>query len=87
MVRVLRDTRPTAAELQSWPVIVDVVTAGACFGLGRDASYAAARAGDLPGVVRIGRKYAVVTAALRQALGVPNRRPAVDCGEIAGDAA
>jgi hypothetical protein len=61
---------PTPDELRAWPVTVDVPTAGRCFGLGREASYRAAHDGTLPGVVKIGRRFVVVTARLREALGV-----------------
>jgi hypothetical protein len=39
---------PTAADVLTWPVTVDVPTAGRCFGLGRDVSYELARTGGFP---------------------------------------
>ena len=48
---------------------MSVPVAGAYFGLGRDAAYAAARRGDLP-VIRIGRRVVVSTAELRKLLGI-----------------
>jgi hypothetical protein len=62
---------PTAAEVRRWPVTVDVVTAGRCFGLGRDASYRAAADKSLPvPVLRLGRRLLVTRAALLDALGI-----------------
>jgi hypothetical protein len=69
---------PTAEEIRGWPVTVDVVTAGRCFQLGRDASYDAARRGEFPvPVIRVGRRLVVVTAALRSTLGVEDRPGAI----------
>jgi hypothetical protein len=45
-----------------WPV------AGRALGLGRSATYEAAARGEIPGLIRVGRKYGVATAALRRAL-------------------
>ena len=40
--------------------------------LGRSAMYAAVRAGEVPGVIRIGRTIRISRAALERWLGVPN---------------
>lgn len=62
---------PTAAELATWPLTVDVPTAGRCFRLGREASYLAVRRDEFPvPVIRVGKRLVVVTAHLREALGV-----------------
>ena len=63
-------TPPTPDEMLRWPVTVDVVQAGRAFGLGREAAYRAAAAGELPGAIRIGRRWRVISARLREALGV-----------------
>jgi hypothetical protein len=48
--------------VELWP------TVGQAFGLGRSATYAAAARGDIPGVIRIGRRCIVSTAAVRRLL-------------------
>lgn len=48
---------------------ITVEEAGRILGVGRSAAYAAARSGDLPGVIRIGRKLRVSVSALRHLLG------------------
>ena len=54
--------RTDIAEL---PHVVDVPTAGALFGLGRDGSYRLARSGGFPvPVLRLGRRYVVTRASL-----------------------
>ncbi len=47
---------------------VSVPTAGKKLGLSRGAAYAAATRGDLPGVLRIGKRLLVSKAALNKAL-------------------
>lgn len=69
-----------------WP------TAGRALGLGRTATYAAARAGEIPGLMRIGALYRVATAELRRALGLDQedrdaRTDQTDDQEGEGDAA
>jgi hypothetical protein len=49
--------------------VVSVPEAGSLLGLGRSASYEAARRGEIP-IVSIGRKLVVPTAPLRRLLGV-----------------
>jgi hypothetical protein len=64
---------PTAEEIRRWPVTVDVPTAGRCWLLGRDASYAAARRGEFPvPVIRAGRRLVVTRASVIAALGIGN---------------
>lgn len=61
----------TAAEIRSLPATIDLVTAGAIFGIGRTTAYHLARAGDFPcRVLRIGRTYRVSTADVLVALGL-----------------
>jgi hypothetical protein len=55
------EDRPTVPV---WP------TAGRALGLSRSSTYLAAQRGDLPGLLRIGGRYMVATAALRRALGL-----------------
>jgi hypothetical protein len=59
----IRMSVPTADERPTMPV----EEAGGHIGLGRTASYEAARRGDLP-TIRIGRRVVVPTAALRRLL-------------------
>ena len=47
---------------------VTIPTAGRMLGLSRGASYEAAKRGDLPGLLRIGRRLMVSKAALHRAL-------------------
>jgi hypothetical protein len=50
---------------------MSLVAAGACFGLGRTASYRAARAGHFPvEVIRVGGRIRVATALVVDALGL-----------------
>jgi hypothetical protein len=62
----------TVAEIDALPVVVDLVTGGSIFGLGRSASYELARRGEFPvPVLRVGHRYRVVTAHIRAALALP----------------
>ncbi len=65
-------TRQWAAdEVAALPVVVDLVTAGSVLGMGRTSAYEAARRGEFPvPVLRVGHRYRVVTAHLRQLLGL-----------------
>jgi len=47
---------------------VTIPAAGKLIGLSRGASYEAAKRGDMPGVLRIGRRLMVSKAALQRAL-------------------
>ncbi len=55
------------AESRPWLTVPEGGRLG--FGLGRSASYEAARRGDLP-TVRVGRRIVVPTAVLRRMLGL-----------------
>ncbi|KGH48252.1 hypothetical protein IN07_03355 [Modestobacter caceresii] len=68
----------TADEVRDLPVVVDLVTAGSALGMGRTASYELARRGEFPvAVLKVGHRYRVVTAHLRELLGVqPDGEPA-----------
>jgi hypothetical protein len=59
------ESRPT---VPLWP------TGGRALGLGRSATYEAAARGEIPGLIRIGHKYVVATAALRDALHLDDHR-------------
>ena len=54
--------------MQLWPQV------GKLLGLGRAATYEAARRGDIP-TMRFGRRIAVPTAALRRMLGIDTPEP------------
>ena len=51
---------------------VSVETAGKAFGLGRNAAYAAVKNGQIPSI-KLGKKIAVPTAAIRRMLGIENQ--------------
>ena len=55
------EERPTVSL---WPI------AGKALGLSRSSAYAAAARGEIPGLIRIGGRYRVATAALRCALSL-----------------
>ena len=58
-------------EVRALPVVVDVVTAGRCCGLGRDTSYRLARSGQFPvPVLSLGRRLVCKRADLLAALGI-----------------
>jgi hypothetical protein len=58
-------------EARSWPVTVDVATAGRAWGIGRDRAYALARQGRFPvPVLRLGRYLRVTRASVLEALGI-----------------
>lgn len=74
-LRAIADEHPRchvmAAEIATWPVTVDVPTAGAAFGLGRAQSYELARRDEFPvPVLKLGHRYRVVTAHVRELLGI-----------------
>jgi excisionase family DNA binding protein len=54
-------------ELKAQPT-TDVETAARALGVGRQTAYAAARAGTLP-VIRVGRKFRVLTKPLLRMVG------------------
>ncbi|MGW1278046.1 hypothetical protein ACWD4V_13980 [Streptomyces tsukubensis] len=61
----------TRDELLALPAIIDIVTGGRAFGVGRTTAYALARTGDFPcRVIRAGRGYRVVTADLLRVLQI-----------------
>ncbi len=61
----------TADDVRQLPVDVDLVTAGSVLGMGRTAAYEAQRRGDFPvPVLRVGHRFRVVTAHLRELLGL-----------------
>jgi hypothetical protein len=68
-----RSTRqvPTADEIRSWPVTIDVRTAGRAWGMGRDQAYRLAREGSFPvPVLHIGRCLRVTRSTVLKALGI-----------------
>lgn len=55
----------TLDEIRSWPVTVDVPTAGRAIGISRSYSYALAERGEFPcRVLRVGSRYRVPTAGI-----------------------
>ena len=60
----------TIADIAHLPT-VDVPVAGQLLGIGRDAAYAAAAAGQIP-ALRLGRSLRVPVPRLLEMLGVPN---------------
>jgi hypothetical protein len=61
-------------EVRALPVVVDVVTAGRCWGLGRDTSYRLARSGEFPvPVLSLGRRLVCTRADVLTALGIDGR--------------
>jgi predicted DNA-binding transcriptional regulator AlpA len=68
---------PTPDDIRSWPVTIDVPTAGRAFGIGRDESYRLAREGRFPvPVLHLGRYLRVTRASVLTALGVSEYSPA-----------
>lgn len=62
----------TIDEINALPVSTDLQTAARALSIGLTSAYAAARAGEFPcRVVRIGGRYVVPTAGLREVLGLP----------------
>lgn len=67
---------PTTDEIRSWPVTVDIRTAGLAFGIGRDQSYRLAREDAFPvPVLRMGRSLRVSRAAVMRLLDIDNDPP------------
>lgn len=66
-------------ELRGLPVVVDEVTAGRAFGLGRTKTHEMVRAGTFPvPVLRLGRTYRVRRADLLKAVGEVDRARGTD---------
>lgn len=62
-------------EVRALPVVVDIVTAGRCWGLGRDASYRLARSGQFPvRVLTLGRRLVCTRADLLAGLGIEDNQ-------------
>jgi hypothetical protein len=67
------------ADIDTLPVVMDLVTAGRALGLGRTKSYELARAGAFPcRIIRVGKSYLVPTAELLTLLGLGPDRPGSD---------
>lgn len=61
----------TPDELDQLGVSTDLVTAARALGISKSSAYAAARAGTFPcRIVRVGSRYVVPTAELRDVLGL-----------------
>lgn len=64
-------------ELDALPVVVDLETAGRCFGVGRTRAHELARAGEFPvPLLRVGGKYRVTRQAILAAVGHTRPTPA-----------
>jgi hypothetical protein len=61
---------PVLPDPETCPTVPVWPTTGRALGLSRKSTYAAAQRGDLPGLLKIGGRYVVATAALRRALGL-----------------
>lgn len=70
-------------EIRALDPIVDITTAGKCFGLGRTRSYEMARAGTFPvEVLPLGpQSYRVTRLSIWTKLGITDSRPAADAPE------
>lgn len=61
----------TADELRQLPAAIDLVTAGRALGMGRTKAHELARSGQFPcRLIRIGKRYRVITSELLELLGV-----------------
>lgn len=61
----------TAPEVAALPVVIDLPTAGAVLGMSRGQAYELHRRGEFPvPVLQMGSRYRVVTARVRELLGV-----------------
>lgn len=77
---------PTVEEVRSWPVTIDVATAGRAWGIGRDQTYALARQGRFPvPVLRLGRYLRVTRASVLEALGIDDPHHNREDGESLSD--
>jgi hypothetical protein len=57
-------------QIQSWPAAVDVPDAADALGISRAQAYVSVRRGDFPArVIKVGRRFKVVTADLVRLLG------------------
>lgn len=79
----------TPDEVLSLPVVVDLASAGRCFGLPRSTTHDAVRRGEFPvPVLRLGHRMMVTRAALLTALGIEDAGPEKsEAGPIPGPAA
>ena len=68
--------RDGTADLRGSSVTLSVEEAGRWLGVGRSLAYELARRGELPGVLRLGRRLVVSRPALERALGMEPARPA-----------
>lgn len=66
-------TAAPTCDLTALPPVVDMYpTAAAVLGIGRTTAYELARRGEFPvPVLKVGSRYRVVTANLRELLGLP----------------
>ena len=65
-----------AGEVHALPAVIDVETAGRLLGLGRSAAYQLVKDGGWPTpVLRLGRRWRVLTAPLLALLGIDGLEP------------
>lgn len=63
-------------DVSTLPAVIDVETAGRLLGLGRSAAYQLVKDGDWPTpVLRLGRRWRVLTAPLLALLGIDGVQP------------
>ncbi len=76
--QLVKPRTPSVDEIRSWPVTIDVKTAGRAFGIGRDQAYRLSRQDEFPvPVLRLGRYLRVTRASVLEALGIDSEaRPA-----------
>ncbi len=75
----------TEDDLRELPVVVDLLTAAAVLGIGRTTAYELVRTGRWPTpVLRLGRRFRVPTAALRELLGLSTTSAEVQTRVAAG---
>jgi excisionase family DNA binding protein len=59
---------------------------GELLGISRGSAYAAVRAGELPGVIRLGRRVLISKAALHEFLGISDDGPDSPTGAVTASA-
>lgn len=67
----------TPAEIEALGVSTDLQTAARAIGISKSSAYAAAKSGTFPcRVIRVGSRYVVPTAGLRELLGITDEAAA-----------
>lgn len=67
---------PTVDEIRTWGATVDVPAGCAVFGISDSHGYELIKRGEFPArVIKVGRRYRLVTASILAALGVDEGEP------------